>query len=117
MTLHGLTFTSCGRGATYTGSPTAGVSIYSGQDTEIADCSFQDSIGTALRCSTVLLTLPVVALSQTTQLDSMVEDSMHGTVLLTLLAVALSRTTQLDSMVEDSMHGTVLLTLLAVALS
>ena len=48
MTLHGLTFTSCGKGTTYTGSPTAGVSIYSAQDTEIADCSFQDSIGNAL---------------------------------------------------------------------
>ena len=42
MTLHGLTFTSCSRGATF------GVSIYSGQDTEIVNCSFQDSICTAL---------------------------------------------------------------------
>ena len=49
MTLHGLTFTSCGRGATYMVYPAAyGVSVHSGQDTEIADCSFQDSIGTAL---------------------------------------------------------------------
>ena len=53
MTLHSLTFTSCGKGATAYGYPTAvqtayGVSVHSGQDTEIADCSFQDSIGTAL---------------------------------------------------------------------
>ena len=53
MTLHGLTFTSCSRGATYTAFGYAiltayGVSVHSGQDTEIADCSFQDNIGTAL---------------------------------------------------------------------
>ena len=53
MTLLGLTFTSCGRDATYSAFgypiPTAyGVSVHSGQDTEIVNCSFQDSIGTAL---------------------------------------------------------------------
>ena len=53
MTLHNLTFTSCSRGATYSFQgyliPTAyGVSVHSGQDTEIANCSFQDSIGSAL---------------------------------------------------------------------
>ena len=53
MTLHSLTFTSCGKGAIYSAYgfpiPTAyGVSVHSGQDTEIVNCSFQDSIGTAL---------------------------------------------------------------------
>ena len=42
MTLHDLTFTSCSKGATNA------VSIHSGQDTKIVNCSFQDSICTAL---------------------------------------------------------------------
>ena len=45
MTLLGLTFTSCGKGSY---STVYGVSIHLGQDTEIADCSFQGSIRTAL---------------------------------------------------------------------
>ena len=53
MTLHNLTFTSCGKSVIeyvqFTDNQTIyGVSIHLGQDTEIVDCSFQDSIGTAL---------------------------------------------------------------------
>ena len=55
MTVHGLTFNSCGKGVVghkydtdhyYT--TTYGVSVYLGQDMTILNCLFQDSIGTAL---------------------------------------------------------------------
>ena len=49
LTMHGLTISSCGMGTIISSFPTAyGVSIYSVLDTRIADCSFQDSDGTAL---------------------------------------------------------------------
>ena len=56
MTMYGLIFNSCGKSATgnslfskYASYPTAyGVMIYSGLGTEIIDCSFNNSIGTAL---------------------------------------------------------------------
>ena len=55
MTVHGLTFNSCGKGAVdhdyYTNHDyltTYGVSVYLGQDIRILNCLFQDSIGTAL---------------------------------------------------------------------
>ena len=57
MTVHGLTFKSCGKGAVgyiyrYLTDPdyltTYGVSVYLGQDIKILNCLFQDSIGTAL---------------------------------------------------------------------
>ena len=57
MTVHGLTFKYCGKGAVghiyrYLTDPnsltTYGVSVYLGQDIRILNCLFQDSIGTAL---------------------------------------------------------------------
>ena len=55
MKVHGLTFNSCGKGAVghdyYTDQDyltTYGVSVYLGQDINILNCLFQDSIGTAL---------------------------------------------------------------------
>ena len=55
MTVHGLAFNSCGKGAVghdyYTGDTyltTYGVSVYLGQEIRILNCLFQDSIGTAL---------------------------------------------------------------------
>jgi len=55
MTVHGLTFNSCGKGAVGHGFGTDhdyltayAVSVYLGRDTKILNCLFQDSIGTAL---------------------------------------------------------------------
>jgi len=55
MTVHGLTFNSCGKGAVdhrydidHDYLTTYGVSVYLGWDTKILNCLFQDSIGTAL---------------------------------------------------------------------
>ena len=49
VTMYGLTINSCGKGAVVDGSPTTyGVSVRSVLDTSITDCSFQDSVGTAL---------------------------------------------------------------------
>ena len=49
VTMRGLTIDSCGKGADGYNYPTAyGMSIHSVQYSSIANCSFQDSIGTAL---------------------------------------------------------------------
>ena len=51
VTVHGLTFNSCGKGAVghrYNYLTAYGVSVYLGQDIRILNCLFQDSIGTAL---------------------------------------------------------------------
>ena len=55
MTVHGLTFNSCGKGAVghryhtdHDYLTTYGVSVYLGKDIRILNCLFQDSIGTAL---------------------------------------------------------------------
>jgi len=49
MVMDGLTFNSCGKRAKiYSNSTTYGVSVHSVMDTSIFNCSFQDSIGTAL---------------------------------------------------------------------
>ena len=49
MTMSGLTISSCGKGAVMYNNPTIyGVTVHSVMDTGIANCSFQDSVGTAL---------------------------------------------------------------------
>ena len=56
LTMNSLTFDSCGKdsvqyiqlGLNYKYQTAYGISIYSGGDTNITNCSFQDSIGTAL---------------------------------------------------------------------
>ena len=54
LTLHSLAFTSCGKkeyiqfSSSFKYQTAYGISIYSGEDTNITNCSFQDSIGTAL---------------------------------------------------------------------
>ena len=53
MVLDGLTFNSCGKDAVRYGPvpdqlTVYGMSIYSGEDIMIVNCSFEDSVGTAL---------------------------------------------------------------------
>ena len=49
MTMSGLTISSCGKGAVIYNNPTTyGMTVHSVMDTGIANCSFQDSVGTAL---------------------------------------------------------------------
>ena len=48
ISLYGLTFNLCGKGTYADYVPMYGVKLYFGRDTQIANCSFQDSIGTAV---------------------------------------------------------------------
>jgi len=49
VAMHGLTINSCGMGAVILSFPTTyGVSVHSVLDARISNCSFQDSVGTAL---------------------------------------------------------------------
>ena len=53
LTMHSLTFDSCGKDSvqyisSFEYQTAYGISVYSGEDTNITNCSFQDSIGTAL---------------------------------------------------------------------